>query len=154
MVIIYHKNNKVAEVEVDGKGIVFFEKDIVNAMFEIAISFPDKLLMWCQLEFKENLNLLKIPEIFHHHKIMASFNVFENAFLPEAIGYVEGTPFIKVNKEVSYPTWQMSTSIGGIHTSVLLVFKDKTSVSDNFEYFLNSQRTKSKNPSPIINLGT
>ncbi|MBF4465640.1 glycosyltransferase family 2 protein [Flavobacterium sp. LC2016-12] len=138
MIIIYHQNNKVVEVEVDGKDIIFSKKNIVKTMFEIAISFPEKLLIWCQLDLKENLNLSKIPEIFHHHKIMASFNVFENAFLSEAIGYVEGTPFINVNKKVSYPTWQMSTSIGGIHTSVLLVLKDKARISDDFGYFLNS----------------
>lgn len=138
MIIVYHQNNKVVEVEVDRKSIVLSEKDITKAMFELAISFPDELLIWCQFDLKSNLNRLKISEIFHHHKIMASFNLFENKFLSEAIGYVEETPFININREVSYPTWQMSSSVGGIYASVLLIFKDKAKVSDNFEYFLNS----------------
>ncbi|GGA86116.1 glycosyl transferase [Flavobacterium palustre] len=69
---------------------------------------------------------------------MASYNLDETFFLSSAIGYVEESPFIKVNKKVKYPTWQMSSNVGGIHTSVLNRIKAKINADADFDYFLNS----------------
>jgi glycosyltransferase involved in cell wall biosynthesis len=69
---------------------------------------------------------------------MASYSLAKNSFLSQGIGYVEGTPFININKTVSYPTWQMSSSVGGIHASALLPFRNEIKISENFDYFLNS----------------
>lgn len=138
MIVVYHKNNKVIAVESQGRSIIFSQKEIIKTLLEMAISFPDDLLIWCEIDLKPNLNFLAIPEIFHHSKIMASFNLSGKSFLSDAIDYVEVTPFIKVQKNVSYPTWQMSGSVGGIFASTLSNFKQELNVTDNFDYFLNS----------------
>ncbi|WP_253250998.1 glycosyltransferase family 2 protein [Flavobacterium sp. ACN6] len=59
-------------------------------------------------------------------------------FISKRIGYVDSSPFINSNKKVNYPTWQMSSDIGGIHSSVLLALKDQIQLDKNFDYFINS----------------
>src|SRR5690606_34740935 len=59
-------------------------------------------------------------------------------FLPESIGYVEESSFIKVNKSVRFPTWRMSSLVGGIHASTLNLKSVKKLRSISFDYFLNS----------------
>lgn len=138
MIVIYHKNNKVLEIDHKGENLDFLETSIGDTLLKIAVAYPEKLLIWCCIDFKTNLNYSKIQDIFHHHKIMASYNLSENFFLSEAIGYVEGSPFINVNKKVSYPTWLMSSTIGGVHASVLVALKEELIKTYDFDYFLNS----------------
>lgn len=69
---------------------------------------------------------------------MASYSVARQNYIPNAIGYVEESPFINVNKKVSYPTWLMSSEIGGIHASVLKEIGSQIKTTTNFNYFLNS----------------
>jgi len=138
MIVIYHKDNKVVNVESEGKSLNFSQKEITLTLFEMADSFPDELLIWCRLDLQPYLNFSAFSEIFHHYKIMASFNLSEKTFLSEAVGYVEVTPFVNIKKEVTYPTWQMSGAVGGIYASALLTFKNVITTSDKFDYLLNS----------------
>jgi GT2 family glycosyltransferase len=68
--------------------------------------------------------------------MMLSYNPSPFNYLSDSIGYVEQSTFIKVNKRVRYPTWQMSSVVGVIHASVLL--KDIIKPTKDFNYFLNS----------------
>ncbi|MEP6802946.1 MAG: glycosyltransferase family A protein [Flavobacterium sp.] len=138
MIIIYHKQNKVVEVKHGEENVVFSGHNIAKTLFELGIKFPGRLIIWCHYDLKSNLNIAEFPLIFHHNKIIASYNPFEKEYLSNAIGYVEESPFIKINKKVSYPTWQMSSNVGGIQTSVLATFKNQISATNNFDYFLNS----------------
>lgn len=138
MIVIYHKNNKVLKIEFNGENLSFSKTNIAKTLFEIADTYSDELIIWCHFYLKSNLNHANIKDVFYHNKIMASYNLASNSFLDDAIGYVEGSPFIRINKNVAYTTWQMSSSVGGIHSSVLLPFKYIIKVTDNFDYFLNS----------------
>jgi GT2 family glycosyltransferase len=69
---------------------------------------------------------------------MLSYGIDQTNFLGSKIGYVEESPFIKVNKRVSYPTWLMSSDVGVIHASVLNLMWGKIAANANFECFLNS----------------
>ncbi|PXY44090.1 glycosyltransferase family 2 protein [Flavobacterium hydrophilum] len=138
MIIVYHENNKVISVSDTNKSSLFSGKNIVATLFEIAIAFPEELVIWCLFDLKSNLNFSEFEKIFHHQKIMASYNPFQNSFLSDAIGYVEESVFININKKVAYPTWQMSSCVGGIQASVLLALKEEINVSNNFDYFLHS----------------
>ena len=139
MIIIYHQDNKVdfAWNSEEKKALRLKSVLAADALFEAASLFPDSLVVWCDASQKENLNLAMLPEIFHHKKIMASYNPGGN-YLPDAIGYVDQSPFIKINKQVNYPTWQMSGCVGGISSTVLNSLKKEIREVKNFEYFLNS----------------
>ena len=139
MIIIYHQYNAVISAVNDGVEIPFESDNIAKTLFVLAAKFPDKWLIWCHIDLKEYLNTASFETIFHHDKIMASFNVnkFED-YLPESIGYIEESVFLKVNRKISYPTWLMSSDAGGIHASVLSKFTNRIKSDRNFNYFLNS----------------
>ncbi len=137
-IIVYHQKNKVVAVDFEGKNIASFHTDIASSIFEIAEKYADQLIIWCHYDLKSNLNHAKLQEIFHHNKIMASYSLSSNSFLSDAIGYVDESLFLNVKKEVSYPTWMMSSNIGGIHASVLKALKNEIKADSDFEYFLHS----------------
>jgi glycosyltransferase involved in cell wall biosynthesis len=113
-------------------------KSISVILVQLAKAFPDELLIWCHQSIKEQLNVSEILALFHHKKLMLSYNPSKISFLDSAIGYVDTTLFVQINSDVSFPTWQMSSAVGGIHSEVLLATKDKISFEKNFDYFLCS----------------
>ena len=141
MIIVYHLNNIVAEVTSSILGIIPFErkKTIAKSLYQLASQFPDEKIVWCHLEFKEYLDLELVHELFHHDKLMLSFDKNGSNYFGNKIGYIEDdSPFIKLNKQVSYPTWQMSSTVGVLHSRVLLEIKDEIRAGADFDYFLNS----------------
>jgi len=140
MIIIYHNTKQVTRVTSDNSEVIDFDgsKSIASVLMHLAMQFPDTTIAWCHEDFTESANWSEFPKVLHHDKIMVSFSPSMSLYLGREIGYVEESPFIKVNKQVSYPTWQMSSGIGGIHTAVLLQFKGKIKEHRDFDYFLNS----------------
>jgi len=140
MIYIIHQNIKVLKVlDNEQKEVAFKkEKPIAGILFDVAKSFPDELIIWCHNNYFNYLNKKEIPNIFHHKRILASFNVSEKNYLPKQIGYVDLSIYIKINKKVSYPTWLMSSDIGGIHAKVLSTVLKDFKTHSNFNYFLNA----------------
>ncbi len=138
MIIVYHQNNKVVEVVFEEENIPFSSKSIAFNLFEIAQKYPEELIIWCRLDLKSNLNTVKFQEIFHQKKIAASYNLSDFPFLPETIGYVDEALFLNVKKDITYPTWQMSGDVGGIHAEVLNALKNHINIDSDFDYFLHS----------------
>jgi glycosyltransferase involved in cell wall biosynthesis len=138
MIVIYHDKNKITNVwdASTALEIAFTAMPIADLLFDLAEKHPEKLLVWCDEVFLDNLNLKAIPSVFHHNRMMASFHP-DTAYLPEAIGYIEESSFIKINRHATFPTWRMSGAAGGIHASVLNLSKDFPKDGD-FDYFLNS----------------
>lgn len=138
MIIVYHQNNRIVKVEAKEENVFSEKKSIAEGLIEIAEKFPNDLIIWSHISLGSYLNVEKIDEIFHQNKIMASYNLSPNNFISDSIGYVDSLPSIKINKEVSYPTWMMSSNVGGIHATSLLLLKDQIEKDANFDYFLNS----------------
>ncbi|MDG2430908.1 glycosyltransferase, partial [Flavobacterium sp.] len=87
---------------------------------------------------QENLNVEGLNTLFHHDRLMLSYNPKKDTYLGNSIGYVDESLSIKVNKKVSFPTWQMSSTVGMIHASVVVEVDDKIPFNSNFDYYLNS----------------
>ncbi|MCW2119456.1 glycosyltransferase family 2 protein [Flavobacterium sp. 7A] len=139
MIIVYHQHNKVSRVQRDTNDIAFdSKKSIAAILFQNAAAFPEEQLIWCDEKYAPFLNIEKIGSLCHHQKIMMSYGEQQNLFLQREMGYIEQSPFLKINKKVRYPTWIMSTTVGVIHASALTVFEGKISADADFEYFLNS----------------
>ena len=115
-----------------------YKLTIAAGLHVLAQQFPDKKIIWCSSSVKEQLNLDLIPALFHHNKMMLSYAPNSTNYLGSKIGYVEESPFININKKVSYPTWQMSSLVGVVHGSVLIAIKEKIKLDSDFEYYLNS----------------
>jgi len=138
VIVLFHQNNKVIEVSFEGESIPFSPKTIAFNLFEIAERYSEQLIIWCRLDLKPNLNISKVEEIFHHKKIAASYSLSNPPFLCETIGYVDESLFLNVKKDITYPTWQMSEDVGGIHAEVLNALKNDINIDSDFNYFLHS----------------
>ena len=140
MIVIYHNRKQVTRVVSDNLGVIDLDgtKSIASVLMYIAMRFPDKKIAWCHQDCEKFVSWNEFPKVLHHNKIMASFSPCVEIYLGREIGYVEESPFINVNKRVTYPTWQMSSSIGGMHASVVAQFKGKIKERRNFDFFLNS----------------
>jgi GT2 family glycosyltransferase len=140
LIIVYHQNAKIIEVvAINDQKIKFdYKLTIAAGLHVLAQQFPNKKILWCSLNVKEQLNIKGIETLFHHNKMMLSYTPNSTNYLGSKMGYVEESPFININKKVSYPTWQMSSLVGVVHASVLIAIKDKVKLDADFEYYLNS----------------
>ncbi|PKP12274.1 MAG: glycosyltransferase family 2 protein [Bacteroidetes bacterium HGW-Bacteroidetes-3] len=140
MIVVYHHKNKV--VDISNVDLDTINKantlSIVEFLFALAKDHPEEILVWCHIRLKEQLNTSEIAELFHHKRLLFSYNPCVTHFIDKRIGYVEESPFIKVNKKGTYPTWQMSGMVGGIYGSTLLVLKNVVIHDKDFDYFLCS----------------
>ncbi len=139
MILLIHDNSKILKViskENDSELNGYTSNSIVNGFLKIASDFPNSVIVWCHEFYLNDLNLECIPTVFHHKRIMVSFN--PNTNFGKRIGYLEQSPFIKINKEVTYTTWQMSSYVGAIHASVVNVIKEEFKPDSDFAFYLNS----------------
>ncbi|RMA57989.1 glycosyltransferase family 2 protein [Ulvibacter antarcticus] len=137
--LIHHTDTPLRLLDESGETIPFSSEGRLSAdLFALARTFPDELILWCNTELYEFLNLAAIDSIFHHKRIMASYAASKTSFLPKQIGYVEDSPFLKVNFEVNYPTWLMHSDVGGIHAEVLNLLDEKVFFNKSFDLTLNS----------------
>ncbi|MFL9831977.1 glycosyltransferase family A protein [Flavobacterium sp. ST-87] len=140
MILIYHDNKKVVKIISENNEIIPFNNkaSIAFVLMELAKKYSQCKIVWCHQKYSEALNLDKIDTVFYHDKMMLSYNPDAVNFLGNRIGYVEESPFIKINKKVRYPTWQMSSSVGIIHSDVLMAIDNQIKQQANFDYYLNS----------------
>jgi glycosyltransferase involved in cell wall biosynthesis len=111
---------------------------IAEGLLELALQFPESLIVWCHQDLNEHFNSKEIGNLFHHDKLLLSYNPSNISFIDSAIGYVDVSLFIQINKAVPYPTWQMSSAVGGVQAEVLLALNNEIPLDANFDYFLCS----------------
>jgi len=119
--IDYHTNNTISRV-----------------LLDVASAYPKELIIWVHHEYEALLNSEAYINIFHHKRIMASFSVNQNYKVAQQIGYVEHKPYTNVNSKVSFPTWLMSSDVGGCYATILNTIKNHNLKTSNFELFLTS----------------
>lgn len=137
MVVFFHNKYKITKVIPDNGFSEYIGRDITASMLDFAAKYQNELLVWCDVDYEADLNIDAIPELFHHHKFLFSFCPSDDYF-GSFLGYIEDSPFIKVNKEVRYATWQMSSSVGAVHASVINACGTDLRAENNFDYFLKS----------------
>ncbi|RXJ45410.1 glycosyltransferase family 2 protein [Gelidibacter gilvus] len=137
MIIVYHHNNKVASIfdHQLQEDILVEENHILKTLMHLATLHNNRILVWCRLDCKEQLNHVVISNSFKIKNIMLSYG--KGFYIPEAIGYVEDSPFIKVNPSVKYGTFLMSSTVGAIHSETLLKFR-RCNFPNDFAFALNS----------------
>ncbi|MEZ7503836.1 glycosyltransferase family 2 protein [Flavobacterium sp. Arc2] len=139
MIFIYHTNNAINRVENELRELMNFDATVSVScgLQQIATKNPDVVLVWCHVDYAKYLNVEVAKKLFHHNKLMLSFNPNKSSFLSDRIGYVDESLFVNVNKKVSFPTWQMSSAVGMIHASVLIKL-DSIPCQNNLDYYLSS----------------
>lgn len=137
-IIIYHNGKEVTETSGFQESENYIGDEVCNAIIKIAEQYNAALLVWCHQDFKSVLNTAALSTIVHHNKMMVSYNPNREEFFGDVIGYVEFSPYININKSVRYPTWMMSSCVGAIPTSALRLLKNKVSITNGLDYFLNA----------------
>ena len=138
MLVIEHSKYKVAQVTINSfENTEFLGQNIGFVIRAIAQKYPNAILVWHDASVKDAVNLEKIAKLLNLKRKLISYNPSSN-YLSSRIGYVEESPFINVNKKVTYPTWQMSSCVGAIYTDTLLQFDSKFFNGKNFDFSLNS----------------
>ncbi len=140
MIIIYHHKSKVTRVASTTSNDFSnqINQNVASALLSIADKFENEILVWCHENQKDNLNMEAIETLFHHNRFLFSYAPFSENYFDRELGYIEDTPFIKVNKSARYATWQMSSQVGAVHASVVKACKNDLQITSNFDYFLNS----------------
>lgn len=140
MILIYHNGDTVLELanakafKIEGVS----RQSIASVLVEVAKKNPKEILVWCDLNLKEELNISAIEKLVHHKKIMLSYHPYDVSFIDSAIGYVDASLFVPINKAVAFPTWQMSSMVGCVHSEVVLALQNEIPMDKNFDYFLCS----------------
>ncbi|TBX71021.1 glycosyltransferase family 2 protein [Flavobacterium silvisoli] len=144
MIILYHNNKSVTQViSTEGRALSFSEKNsITTELLILAATFPEEKIVWCHCALESQLNVDFIQKNETYNNTLFSFNPYPTPYLTDAIGYVENSVFININKANTYPTWLMSGSAGYAHASVFLNADDAVSTANDFDYFLNSLAKK------------
>jgi glycosyltransferase involved in cell wall biosynthesis len=140
LIVVYHLNHKIVEVvSLENLRIDFNKNDTIAAGIQkIAKLFPTKKIVWCHLESKQNLNLETINTVFHHKKMLFSYCPDQTDYFFGKIGYADESPYIKINKKVTFSTWQMSSWVGVVHAETLLALANKIPLDKDFDFYLCS----------------
>ena len=140
MIVFYHSKYIITEIVSTEKGSFsdYVNRGIVAGLLDFADRFKNEILVWCDESEKGNLNSAEMQSLFHHKKFLFSFNPSSESYFGRKVGYIEDSPFLKINKEVRYASWQMSSHVGAVHASVLNACKMDLKCEDNFDYFLSS----------------
>ncbi|MCL5128732.1 glycosyltransferase family 2 protein [Algibacter sp. L4_22] len=138
MLILFHKNNTVVEVldTITNKVIVIEEKEPTKALFVLASKYSNSIIAWCHILNKKSINIEVLQSCFTSNTVMVSHG--NSSYLTDAIGYVEDSLFINVNRKTKFATWLMSSNCGAIYGEKLLMFKECVSNSNSLDYNLNS----------------
>ncbi len=137
MIFLLHSDGKeFLKATKDEEDLSLQSRSLTDAFWEIAENYPEELIIW--KDESVEIQLSEDPEkCFTHELIMASYAV-ENQFIPDQIGYIDQLPFVNPKYEVVYPTWRMSTDIGGIYGKTAMYFRPIFKDIGDFGYLLNS----------------
>lgn len=140
MIIVYHHKNKVVDSSNVDLAAIYKTNtlSVVECLFALAKDHPKEILVWCDIRFKEHINTSEIETLLHHKRLLLSYNPSDSNFIDKRMGYVEESPFVNINKTVTYPTWQMSGLVGAIFGATLLALKKEVAHDKEFDYFLCS----------------
>ncbi|WP_298880756.1 glycosyltransferase family A protein [uncultured Polaribacter sp.] len=140
MIILYHLDNEAIEYEDTEKDIITkcSVKNIQVCLILLSKKYNNALLVWCHQSLKQYLNKEKIYTIFHHKLILASYSTSGKNILSKDLGFVDQHCFINVKRNVTYPTWLMSSDIGGLYSNVLIKYEKLSIINQSFSEFLCS----------------
>lgn len=141
MIFVIHNTAEVVSVLNDENNVIVehdINKSIAQNLYETAKKYPEEIIVWCLDEVQRLVDKEYIKTNFRSNRKLISYNPYNN-YLPDAIGYIEESPFININKEVKYSTWQMTGLVGAVRASTLLLTEaDFWNRNVSFDYTLNS----------------
>lgn len=136
ILLVHNKAHNVVEV-LRNTAKISSSVNICETFWRMAEEFPEEILIWVEQDLYPLVRKEKIIFNFDHELVMSSYAV-EAKFFSEAIGYIDQLPFINVKRGIKYPTWRMSSDIGGITGKTVLKFYSIFKNISDFTFLLNS----------------
>ncbi len=137
MIKISHLKGKV--ISVDGNSEVsevYIGTSVVFTLQQLSKKFSDEIVIWYSQEVTSAVNFEQISTLLNLDRKLISYQP-KGFYFSDRIGYVDQSPFINVNKDVTFPTWQMSSCVGAIYLNILLQIDEVFYKQNNFDFFLN-----------------
>ncbi|AWH72867.1 glycosyl transferase family 2 [Dokdonia sp. Dokd-P16] len=106
---------------------------IIEAIYKCARENPDNYLLVYEKTADVDAFKAALPVLNHSAYFFSNYN---NSH-PD-IGYVEDSPFLNINKKVTYPTWLKGTAIVCMHANFINESVLSHSSQKNYLYWLNS----------------
>lgn len=140
MLILVHNTKKVTQiVTAAGNQIEFPKKSIGATLFALAAQYPEEILAWCDERVYPFFDVESATNLLHHDKMMLSFNPNKNEYLSTRIGYVDHASILEIPKNVSFFTWQLSSVVGVVKSSLLnALCTFVPAKNESFDYLLQS----------------
>ena len=105
----------------------------VAKLYELALKWPNEEFVVYEKGVSPDEFITAIGDKRGPNLLISS-----SANLNEDLGYVEDTPFIKVNRKVIYPTWKKSAICFYIHSALIVKLIEAYNPTKNILYWLNS----------------
>lgn len=138
MIILLHSDNETFDVIRDGSSLDITERLAVYQMISLAHKYPEDIILWVNKEYYDAVNMVELLNLFHHNRLMMSYSLSKEDFFHSKLGYVDQSVFVKINYEVRYPTWLMSTDVGMILSKTLVQLSKGVPTHKNLGFYLNS----------------
>lgn len=139
MIILYHDKDKVVNSSYDGNFIDYYTgKEVTEALFLAAQAHPEQCIGWCKDYLKNKVDWDVVQTAVKHPLTMVSASAHHNLYFPDAIAYIEDSPFLKINREVVFPTWMASSDVGLVYAAVINQLRRQDFKEDSFPYVLNA----------------
>ena len=116
MILIFHTGNKVSGVELTAeqgsmKNSGFLGLTLPKVLTKLGAKFPEELLVWCREDLKDGINLREIPSLISNPLSLVTYRKSGDSF-DFLMDYLDYSTSIKVQTDVRYPTWKMSSTVG------------------------------------------
>lgn len=138
MIYLIHQEGEIFDkVFREEEELPIKNNSLVGAFWELAQNYPEEILVWIEKRHFDKLNRTYFKALFAHQNIMTSFAI-RTRYFSDDIGYVDQLPFINPKPDVKYPTWLMSTDVGGIFGKTAIKFRQLLKDQTSFGYLINS----------------
>ena len=133
MILLVHKNEKVLRVMDlnSNQNLKFTSQKPLVTLFELARQFENRILIWCDERVEMNINFEAIEQVFKLKNTLLSY--CNTSYVSKEIGYIEDSPFVKVKKDIKYPSWLVNSFLGCIYNSQLIKFEDVVDINQEFK---------------------
>ncbi len=138
MIVVIHDQQRLVKLLIDELEVTSLNGERLTTIIpKLVAQYPNQLLVWCYKEVENYIAWSSLNTLFDQDRKMLSF-LPQGNFFSDSLGFVEDTTYIKLNKKVTFPTWQMSSYVGGIFTSVLRQVDARIWKTKSFDFALNS----------------
>lgn len=143
MITLFHQNEFVQEVSHHGESSSQLDSQLLSgyhgqgliaALKELASIYPEEILVWCSAELKDWLQVESISKVLVHPLVLLSYRQVGDPFGGD-LDFIEYSTAIKVPKDVKYPTWKMSATVGAAQGSLIHACSDQIPLNYGADFY-------------------